>query len=154
MRIDQGGLLIRLVHCKFSHGDKPGARIEDLYEVCGQAQKSIMWRRSDLRPFFRTLNDSARKKQDRDGVSPFEVGDVRKLYEIGDKAVMLRRRMEIVIAQPGLSAAKATTQQLDLLASRRRTLKPQSTHRSLSGAANKCATDCRSSCRSNSGSAG
>jgi hypothetical protein len=64
--------------------DTPGSRVADLYEVCGQAQKSIMWRRSDLKPFFRTLDDRARKKQRRDGVSPFEVGDIRKLYEIQD----------------------------------------------------------------------
>jgi superfamily II DNA or RNA helicase len=123
MRIDPEGLLIRLVHCKYSHGKAPGTRIADLYEVCGQAQKSIMWRRSDLRPFFRTLNDRARKKHQREGVSPFEVGDVRKLYEIGDKAIVLRRRMEIVIAQPGLSAVNATRQQLDLLASTQAYLK-------------------------------
>jgi hypothetical protein len=48
MRIDAEGLLIRLVHCKYSHEDTPGRRVEDLYEVCGQAQKSIIWRRSDL----------------------------------------------------------------------------------------------------------
>ena len=45
------------------------------------------------------------------------MGDINKLYEISDKAIVLPRRMEIVIAQPGLSAAKASTQQLDLLAS-------------------------------------
>jgi hypothetical protein len=94
-----------------------------LYVVCGQAQKSIMWRRNDLRPFFRTLDDRARKKQSRDGVSPFEVGDIKELYAIGDKAVVLPRRMEIVIAQPGLSIARATTQQLDLLASTQAYLK-------------------------------
>jgi hypothetical protein len=110
-------LLIRLVHCKYSHSDTAGARVADLYEVCGQAQKSIMWRRSGLRPFFRTLDDRARKKQKRDGVNPFEVGDIKKLYEIQDKAMVLRRRMEMVIVQPGLSVSKATTQQLDLLAS-------------------------------------
>jgi hypothetical protein len=82
-----------------------------------------MWRRSDLGPFFRTLDDRARKKQKRDGVSPFEVGDIKKLYEIGDKATVLRRRMEIVIVQPGLSIAQATTQQLDLLASTQAYLK-------------------------------
>ena len=123
MRIDAEGLLIRLVHCKYSHEDTPGARISDLYEVCGQAQKSIMWRRSDLGPFFRTLNDRARKKNRRDGVSPFEAGDVKKLYEIRSKATILRRRMEIAIAQPGLSVTKATTQQLDLLASTQAYLK-------------------------------
>ncbi len=117
LRIDAEGLLIRLVHCKYSHEDFAGARIDDLYDVCGQAQKSIMWRRSDLRPFFRTLDDRARKKQLRTGVNPFEVGDIKKLYQIRDTAIALRRRMDIVIVQPGLSAAKASTQQLDLLAS-------------------------------------
>jgi hypothetical protein len=68
MRIDPEGLLIRLVHCKYSHGETAGARVDDLYEVCGQAQKSIMWRRSDLKPFFRTLDDRARKKHQRTGV--------------------------------------------------------------------------------------
>ena len=114
---------MRLVHCKYSRGETAGTRVADLYEVCGQAQKSIMWRRSDLGPFFRTLDDRARKKQKRDGVSPFEAGDIKKLYEVRDKAVMLRRRVQIVIVQPGLSAAQATTQQLDLLASTQAYLK-------------------------------
>ncbi|KRF06358.1 hypothetical protein ASH00_08955 [Arthrobacter sp. Soil782] len=123
MRIDDKGLLVRFVHCKYAHGDAPGARVADLYEVCGQTQKSVRWRRSELAPFFTTLLDRARKKQTREGVSPFEVGDVKKLYEIRDKAVLLPRRMEMIIVQPGLSASKATTQQLDLLASTQEYLK-------------------------------
>ncbi len=123
IRIDPEGLLVRLVHCKYSRGETPGARVADLYEVCGQAQKSIMWRRSDLGPFFRTLDDRARRKQKRDGVNPFEAGDIKKLYAIRDKTVMLRGGWEMVIVQPGLSIAQATTQQLDLLASTQAYLK-------------------------------
>lgn len=123
LRIDEKGLLIRLVHCKYSHGTTAGARVADLYEVCGQAQKTIMWRRSDLRPFFKTLEVRARQKQKRTGVSPFEVGDIKKLYEIQDKATVLQRRMEMSIVQPGLSASKASSQQLDLLASTQAYLK-------------------------------
>jgi hypothetical protein len=117
LRIDQEGLLVRLIHCKYSSGTTPGGRVADLYEVCGQAQKSVMWRRSDLRPFFRTLEARARQKHKRDGVDPFEVGDLKALYELQEKALVLRRRMEIVIVQPGLSASNASPQQLDLLAS-------------------------------------
>jgi superfamily II DNA or RNA helicase len=117
LRIDENELIIRLVHCKYSHGDTPGARVADLYEVCGQAQKSVMWRRSDLRPFFKTLEDRARRKKQRTGVSPFETGSLKRLYEVQDISSILRRRMEIVIVQPGLSASRASTQQLDLLAS-------------------------------------
>ena len=29
-----------LAHCKFSGADNPGARLNDLYQVCGQAMKS------------------------------------------------------------------------------------------------------------------
>jgi hypothetical protein len=123
MRIDAEGLLVRFIHCKYSHGPNPGARVADFYEACGQAQKSIMWRRSDLGPLFHTLDDRARKKQKRDGVSPFEVGDIKKLYEIRDRATVLRRRVEMVIAQPGLSVRQASTQQLDLLASTQAYLK-------------------------------
>lgn len=123
MRIDEDGLLVRLFHCKYSHDVKPGARVNDLYEVCGQAQKSIMWRRNDLRAFFKTLDDRARKKQSRTGVNPFEGGDIKKLYEIRERSLILKRRMEMVIVQPGLSVARATTQQLDLIASTQAYLK-------------------------------
>lgn len=82
-----------------------------------------MWRRGDLRPFFKTLEARARRKHKRDGVNPFELGDIKKLYEIQDKALILRRRMEMVIVQPGLSVSKATIQQLDLLASTQAYLK-------------------------------
>lgn len=34
---------IELYHCKFSHGAAAGARVADLYELCGQAQKCIWW---------------------------------------------------------------------------------------------------------------
>jgi superfamily II DNA or RNA helicase len=117
MRIDNDSLVIRLVHCKYSHGETAGARVADLYEVCGQAQKSVIWRRSDLLPFFKALDRRARQKQKREGVSPFEVGDISKLYTIRDQARVLRRRLEIVIAQPGLSVSNASDQQLDLLSS-------------------------------------
>jgi hypothetical protein len=34
---------VEFYHCKYSSADVPGARIEDLYVVCGQAQTSIRW---------------------------------------------------------------------------------------------------------------
>lgn len=116
-------LLIQFVHCKYSHGDTPGARVDDLYQVCGQAQKSIAWRRSELVPFFRTLGERAHRKHQREGLSPFAVGDYRKLLEIQERSRVLRRRVEMIIVQPGLSAARATTSQLDVLASTKSYLK-------------------------------
>jgi hypothetical protein len=47
------GIEVEFYHCKYSAEVAPGARIGDLYEVCGQAQKSIWWasspsKKSDL----------------------------------------------------------------------------------------------------------
>jgi hypothetical protein len=117
LRLHENVLTVRLVHCKYSGAATPGARIADLYEVCGQAQKSIIWRKSDMGPFFRALADRAQKRRDRTQVSPFEVGDLRALYNLSDRAKVATRTMEFVIVQPGLSAASASTQQLELLAS-------------------------------------
>jgi len=44
MRDDDEFLHVDLYHCKYSHSLDPGARVADLYEVCGQAQRSIQWR--------------------------------------------------------------------------------------------------------------
>ncbi|WP_454729185.1 DEAD/DEAH box helicase [Cellulosimicrobium protaetiae] len=117
LRVEGDTLVIQLVHCKFSHGTQPGARVADLYELCGQAQKSVAWRRTDLRPFFRTLRARAQAKQAREGVSPFEVGDPAVLYALQEKSLVLRSEVRIVLAQPGMSIAKVSTAQLDLLAS-------------------------------------
>jgi len=116
LKIDEEGLLVRLVHCKYSGSDTPGGRVDDLYEVCGQAQKSVAWRRSDLGPFFKQLTHRAKRKFQRTGVSPFEVGDPAELLRIQAAAQVLPRRMEIIVVQPGLSVAKVSPQQLDLLA--------------------------------------
>lgn len=117
MRLRSNELTVRLVHCKYSHGASAGARLADLYEVCGQAQMSVIWRRQDMTPFFRTLANRAKKKQDRTGVSPFELGDARALFRLRDKAQVASRKMEFVVVQPGLSVGTATQQQLELLAS-------------------------------------
>ncbi|MGD9803310.1 MAG: hypothetical protein AB7E81_03445 [Hyphomicrobiaceae bacterium] len=36
-------LHIDLFHCKYSSDSTPEARVGDLYEVCGQSQKSVRW---------------------------------------------------------------------------------------------------------------
>ena len=116
MRLDDEGLLVRLIHCKYSSEVAPGARVADLYEVCGQAEKSVAWRRSDLGPFFKQLARRAQAKYQRTGVSPFEAGDAAGLLHLQAMSQVHRRRMEIVIVQPGLSAARVSQQQSDLLA--------------------------------------
>ena len=44
VRSPEGEPVISLYHCKGSGGSKPGDRVDDLFEVCGQAIKSTKWR--------------------------------------------------------------------------------------------------------------
>ena len=39
----EGHVTVSLYHCKRSGGDVPGRRLEDVYEVCGQAVKSVVY---------------------------------------------------------------------------------------------------------------
>jgi hypothetical protein len=73
LAVDDDGLLIRLTHCKFSSESKPGFRVEDLYELCGQAHRSIPWKRApDL---IQHLIHRERLRQSKHGRIGFEVGD-------------------------------------------------------------------------------
>jgi superfamily II DNA or RNA helicase len=114
MRIEGADLVVRLVHCKYASGDSPGHRVADLYDVCGQAQKSLRCRRNVGR-FFRHLIRRERARQARGRRTGFEVGDGDALYRLEEESRLLLPRFEIVIAQPGLSKAGASSEQLDLL---------------------------------------
>lgn len=114
LRARDGVLTVRLVHCKYA-GSVPGARIGDLYEVCGQAQKSARWRNQDVQPLFDHLAGRAKKSRIRTGRTPFEAGDMPTLHRLQDEARLLPKRFEVVVVQPGLSAARVSSSQLQLL---------------------------------------
>jgi hypothetical protein len=108
---------VEFYHCKFSHAATPGRRIADLYEVCGQAQKSISWmsshdKRTDL--FTHLLRREARR-QDREGPSRYERGDGELLLTIREMSRLCPVTLKIFIVQPGLSKTNATREQLELL---------------------------------------
>lgn len=116
MRADDEALHIRFVHCKFSSEDKPGARVEDLYELCGQAQKSAQWRRN-VPLLFQHLIRREKTRKTRHGRSGFEKGQPAKLYELEERARLLRHNLTVAIVQPGVSREKVSKSQLELLAS-------------------------------------
>lgn len=117
LKIDGRYLDVTLVHCKYSSKPSPGKRLNDLYEVCGQAMRGAKWRRGDALPLLDHLRDRAVQYARRNGgISPYEVGGPRELFAIRDQARLLRPRFHTVIAQPGLQARKASDEQLYLLA--------------------------------------
>ena len=108
---------VEFYHCKYSLAAAPGRRIEDLYEVCGQAQKSIAWmsshdKRTDL--FTHLLRREARR-QEAEGASRYEKGDNDLLLTIREISRLCPVSLKIYIVQPGFSKAQATREQLELL---------------------------------------
>jgi hypothetical protein len=108
---------VEFYHCKYSQQATPGQRIEDLYEVCGQAQKSICWmsspeKRTDL--FTHLLRREARR-QEASTSSRYEVGDGDLLQTIREMSRLCPVSLKIYIVQPGVSKANVTRDQLRLL---------------------------------------
>ncbi len=94
---DPSGVVVTLIHCKWSSEDQPGQRLVDVHDVTCQAVRSARWSGSD-RFFARLL-----ARLERDGQSHL-VGDAaRGLATIAALAERpIAARFNIVIAQPGL----------------------------------------------------
>ncbi|UJA31383.1 DEAD/DEAH box helicase [Clostridium sporogenes] len=101
-------------HCKFSHGEKPGSRVGDLYEVCGQAEKSVIWKQNGKKIIDRMIkreNDRCKKGLP----SRIEIGSLRKLKEIKNKLSIYDYDIKINIVQPGVDAKKISGAMNELL---------------------------------------
>ncbi len=113
LRRDGRLLEVVLAHCKFAGADNPGARLSDLYEVCGQAMKSHKARAEiDLMVKKSLRRESNRTRNGRTG---FVKGAAQDLMSIADEARFLDARVTVVIAQPGLSAAQLNIPLSELL---------------------------------------
>lgn len=116
VRIDRDDLVITLVHCKFSSASSPGARVADLYELCGQAMRGARWRDGGATPLLDHLHRRVSAYAQRTGGTAFEVGDRTKLFRLRQRAPLLFTRVNTVLVQPGMSVASATDEQLRLIA--------------------------------------
>lgn len=110
-------ITVDLYHCKYSSAPEPGSRIGDMYEVCGQAQRSVLWlhnkdRRTDM---FAHLLKREALRTDSGRATRFEVGTRERLIQIRDLSRTCRVTIRVHIVQPGLSKAKAADHQLAVL---------------------------------------
>ncbi|MFO1044493.1 MAG: DEAD/DEAH box helicase family protein [Planctomycetaceae bacterium] len=108
-------IAVQFWHCKYANADRPGARIAELYEICGQAQKCVRWLEKQRDLFTHLMRRSPRsfkKKQ----VTRYEIGSEQDLLRIRGRSEMQRVHLSVVIIQPGLSKAAVSSQQLELLA--------------------------------------
>jgi len=102
---------IGFYHCKYSSKDDPGARTDDLYVVCGQAQRSVNWMAESDRIITHLIRrEGLRKKNTR-----FERGELKDLETLKIKCRFKPIKLHIYIVQPGLSKTKVSKDQLTLI---------------------------------------
>lgn len=107
-------LHVDLFHLKYAHGAAPGNRVADLYEVCGQAQKSVRWMEYPVRVLKRVRKRE--KERIETGLpSRFEKGDLDDIRDWIGRWKVMERRYRVWIVQPGLSKGGIEPKQLDLL---------------------------------------
>ena len=114
IRVAERSIMAELYHCKYAHGDRPGARISDLYEVCGQAQKSVHWMDNPAE-LFRHLLRRESKRVGQGLRSRFERGSQVDLLTIASKSRSVPIELAVYIVQPGLARSGASVAQLQLL---------------------------------------
>lgn len=100
-------LIFELYHCKFSSKEEPGGRLKDLYEVCGQAQRSYHWRHNAIE----LLNHMNRRNSTR-----IAQGNPSRYEKGGDDELLIIQNMllsnycdiefHIYVVQPGIEKNK------------------------------------------------
>jgi hypothetical protein len=115
LQTDGASFFVDLFHCKYTKS-KPGARVDDLYVVCGQAIRSAKvadnWDR-----FFVHLINREKRRMTKYKVSRFERGGIKELLTIRAASRSLHPNFRVFIVQPGVKHDETTADQRDLLGS-------------------------------------
>ncbi|MEP4039262.1 DEAD/DEAH box helicase family protein [Pseudophaeobacter sp.] len=114
--VDGNHVTVRFYHCKFSSSSSPGARVADLYEVCGQAQRSVRRCERPQRILDRLLKREAGRIRN-GGPSRFVEGSVEDLRMLISRRNQLDYQFEIYVVQPGYSFAEKNSAHSQVLAS-------------------------------------
>lgn len=115
MKLEDSRLKVHLFHCKYSSATAPGARLGDLYEICGQAQKSIRWA-EHLGDMLKRLHRREADRLKALKASRYEQGGQQTLVTWINKWRQLRAEFSITLVQPGYSKRMAQSEHLELLA--------------------------------------
>ena len=114
---DNNTLRVRLVHCKATKTKYTGSRVNDFYELCGQAQKSIRWKHNG----FEYLCEHMKRRNESwlaSGNDRFLKGDLATLNKLRRFARYAPKFVfEVTLVQPGLDSTKVSEDVIQLLGS-------------------------------------
>lgn len=99
---------VEIYHAKAAKAQQTGDRVEYLYEVCGQAQKSVIWT-SGRQIFFNKLLQRIDGRTER-----FRKGNLEVLNRLKESGKVLK--FEIFAIQPGISKSRLSLKLSHLLA--------------------------------------
>ena len=112
---NENEIVIDLFHLKFAQNGLVSGEIKNFYEVCGQTQKSLIWKYKENVEFFNHLIKREDKKQ-KIGQTRIRKGDIELLEKLLFEAKWKKElKFQIYIVQPGFSKATATPSILNLL---------------------------------------
>ena len=114
INVKDDSINVEFYHCKFSGETFAGGRVDDLYVVCGQAQKSVHWNEKPTELFDHLLRRETKRIR-QGATSRFEIGDMAKLLTIKQMSQTCPVNFGVFIVQPGLSKKKVSYDQLQLL---------------------------------------
>lgn len=100
-------LIIELYHCMFSSNEQPEGRLKDLYEVCGQVQRSYHWRHNAIE-LLNHMNRRNSVRLRRGQLSRFEKGGDNELLVIMNmlQSSYCDIEFNIYVVQPGIEKNK------------------------------------------------
>lgn len=112
IKVEKESVTIHLFHLKYAHKGKVGASIGNLYEVCGQALKSLKWKELNRIPSFIkriAQRENLRIEKYGNEASRFLKGEMEGVLDL-QKILLYQLPLDfrISIVQPGLSKTQAS----------------------------------------------
>ena len=105
---------VLLCHCKYASTDTGAARLDDVYEVAGQALKSVQFCHKPKR-FIRSMINRERRRLERSEPTRFERGTLSALRQLYSRWDQYRFEYRVWIVQPGVSRSAISQPILQLL---------------------------------------
>ena len=107
---------ITLYHLKYARGGKVSNSIENLYQVCGQAQKSVRWKYVVGQKVFDHILKRSENKEQRGKSSSILKGTIEEIIKLREEASNKKEvRYHVVIVQPGMSKSQCSHEMKILL---------------------------------------